>query len=369
MSAIVPELKGQTFRAGRNSGHSGADPFARAKGTDGLVPTKGIGLFARPRLAANTSLSMVFVWVLAMIYRTLGRVIAAGCFMAALTSSAHSQATANNPGETFRDALSDQSSGPEMVVVPAGRFVMGSPDKEEGRDFSEAPQVEITIAKPFAVGRYELTWDEWERCVAKRGCKDNSRIGFNAQSGAGRSGDAGYGRGRRPVINVSWDDAQAYVAWLSKETGKPYRLLSEAEWEYAARAGSTGRYAWGDEEPTCEPGRSNTANFNGPQSPRLLSGCNGRRTEPVGYSAPNAFGLYDMHGNVREWTQDCFHVYLDGIPTDGSPWMINCDRGGEGNVFRGGSFTGGASQLRSAARQATEAGDINMGFRIARNLD
>lgn len=304
-----------------------------------------------------------------MTFRIPGRALAAVCAVAALATSAQAREAAYSPGETFRDALRDGASGPEMVVVPGGRFLMGSPANEKGRDFSEGPQVEITISKPFAVGRYELTWDEWETCVARRGCQDNARKGSRATQGPDWSGDAGYGRGRRPVINVSRDDAEAYVAWLSAETGETYRLLSEAEWEYAARAGSTGRFSWGDAEPTCDAGRENRANFNGPHSVGLLAGCNGRRTEPVGFSAPNAFGLYDMHGNVREWTKDCFHVDLEGIPKDGSPWVTDCARGGEGNVFRGGSFTGGVAQMRSAARQATEAREVNMGFRIARELD
>ena len=257
-----------------------------------------------------------------------------------------------------------------MVVLPAGSFVMGSPETEAGHfHFLEKPQVKITIARTFAVGKFELTWSEWELCVASGGCADNTNKAYGADPDPDWTGDAGYGRGTRPVINVSWADAQAYVSWLSAQTGKTYRLLSEAEWEYAARAGSTGRFSWGDGDPTCEVGKENTANYNGPDSKELLGGCNGPRTEPVGFSAPNAFGLYDMHGNVREWTQDCFHVSLEGIPTDGSPWVTGCARGGEGNVFKGGSFTGGADQARSASRQATIKREINMGFRIARELD
>lgn len=295
--------------------------------------------------------------------------MAAGCLMAALATPAHAEEAAYKSGDTFRDTLSDGSMGPEMVVVPAGRFLMGSPEYEKGRQITEGPQVQITIAKPFAVGKYELSWAEWEACVEKRGCEDNTRTGYGATPDPEWSGDAGYGRGTRPVINVGWDDAEAYVKWLSAETGETYRLLSEAEWEYAARAGSTGRFPWGDAEPTCDRGQKNTANFNGPHSAGLFAGCNGRRTEPVGFSAPNAFGLYDMHGNVREWTKDCFHVRLEGIPADGSPWVTDCARGGEGNVFRGGSFTGGVHQMRSAARQATHRREVNMGFRIARELD
>jgi formylglycine-generating enzyme required for sulfatase activity len=293
-----------------------------------------------------------------------------GCITAALNVPAVAEQVITNPGDTFRDKLSDGAPGPEMVVLPAGSFIMGSPESE--KDYrshsSEIPQVEITISKSFAVGKYELTWDAWELCVARRGCEDNSNSAYSATVDPDWAGDAGYGRGTRPVINVSWDDASDYVKWLSAETGETYRLLSESEWEYAARAGSTGRYSWGDADPTCEVGQVNTANFSHPDV-GMMEGCNGRQTEPVGFSAPNAFGLYDMHGNVREWTQDCFHVSLEGIPTDGSAWLTDCARGGEGNVFRGGGFTAGAQQLRSAARQATTRREINMGFRIARDLE
>lgn len=304
-----------------------------------------------------------------MVLRFRGKAMIAAWVLAGLATPALSQQVSHEAGAVIRDTLSDGTPGPVMVVVPAGKFLMGSPEDEKGRRLTDGPQVEITIAKPFAVGKYELTWGEWEACVAKGGCEDNSGKAYAAEPDPDWTGDAGYGRGTRPVINVSWADADAYVKWLSRETGKTYRLLSEAEWEYAARAGSTGRFSWGDAEPTCEAGKPNRANFNGPHSVGLLAGCNGGRTEPVGFSAPNAFGLYDMHGNVREWTIDCFHVYLEGIPVDGSPWVTDCARGGEGNVFRGGSFTGGVDQMRSASRQATVRREVNMGFRIARELD
>lgn len=301
--------------------------------------------------------------------RFLVAALVTACGMPFLAASAQSVEPSTPPGTIIRDVLGDGTLGPEMVVLPAGRFLMGSPEDEKGRDFKEGPQVEISIAKPFAVGKYELTWDEWEVCVQNGGCGDNSDKAYSVNPDPDWTGDAGYGRGTLPVINVSWDDADAYVKWLSAETGQTYRLLSEAEWEYAARAGSTGRFWWGDAEPTCEVGQENTANYNDPRAPGLLAGCNGRRTEAVGYSAANAFGLYDMHGNVREWTIDCFHVDLEGIPTDGSPWLTDCARGGEGNVFRGGSFTGGVASMRSASRQATTRREVNMGFRIARELD
>lgn len=144
-----------------------------------------------------------------MPFGPLERALVAVCAIAALVTSANAQEAAYRPGETFRDTLSDGASGPEMVVVPPGRFLMGSPADEKGREFGEGPQVEITISKPFAVGRYELTWDEWEACIARQGCRDNGRKGASARQGSDWSGDAGYGRGRRPVINVSWDDAEA----------------------------------------------------------------------------------------------------------------------------------------------------------------
>ncbi len=286
-----------------------------------------------------------------------------------VVGSALAQNDALAPGEVTRDTLGNGELGPEMVILPAGQFLIGSPDDEPGRRDLEGPQTQIMFARPFAMGRYELTWNEWEACVAAGGCEDNSDKAYATNPGPDAwTGDAGYGRGTRPVINVSFADAEDYVRWLSAETGHTYRLPSEAEWEYAARAGTTGRFSWGDVDPTCEPGQENTANFSGPNT-GMLEGCLGRRTSPVGYSAPNPFGLYDMHGNVREWVVDCFHVSFEGIPTDGSAWLTDCARGGEGNVFRGGSFTAGAAQLRSASRQATTRREVNMGFRIVRELE
>nr|WP_273703197.1 formylglycine-generating enzyme family protein [Candidatus Accumulibacter vicinus] len=237
----------------------------------------------------------------------------------------------------FRDC--DQC--PEMVVVPAGSFMMGSPGTEGFAD--ERPQQRVTFAKPFAVGKYELTFDEWDACVADRGCKY-------------KPGDEGWRRGRQPVINVSWDDAQAYVAWLAKKTGKPYRLLSESEWEYAARAGTRTRYPWGN-----EPG-TNRANFFGSGSQ-----WNGKRAAPVGSFAPNAFGLYDMIGNVWEWTQDCWNDSYAGAPMDGLPWLKgDCGR----RVVRGGSWSSKPEVARAAFRYWDEPGLRNddLGFRLARTL-
>ncbi len=243
------------------------------------------------------------------------------------------------------DVFKDCAECPEMVVVPAGQYTMGSPAGEEGRDSDEGPQHEVRIARPIAVGKYEVTFAEWDACVSGGGC------------GGYRPGDEGWGRGRRPVVEVSWEDAKAYVRWLSEQTGEAYRLLSEAEWEYAARGVTSTRYYWGD-----GIGR-NRAN---------CGGCGSRwdneTTAPVGSFGPNGYGLHDMHGNVWEWVEDCWHENYIGAPTDGSAWTTgeNC---GE-RVLRGGSWLDHPILLRSASRFRNVAGAryIFYGFRVARTL-
>ena len=244
------------------------------------------------------------------------------------------------PGETFRECANIRDC-PEMVVVPAGDFMMGD---EEVRTGSENPQHKVTIAAPFAVSKFEVTFDEWDICVTYGDC--HSQIL-----------DSRFGRGRRPVINVSWYDAQRYVAWLAKMTGKPYRLLSEAEWEYVARAGTKTAYSWGDE---IGKGKANCLGCG--------SEWDGKRTAPVGSFAPNAFGLRDMHGNVSEWVEDCSHPKYDGAPADGSAWT----EGGDclSRVVRGGGWDTNPGNLRSASRGSgrvfTQSNSV--GFRVARKL-
>jgi formylglycine-generating enzyme required for sulfatase activity len=196
------------------------------------------------------------------------------------------QEKALKPRSTFKEC----ANCPAMVVVPAGRFTMGSPSSEPGHSADEEPQHRVTIARRFAVGRFEVTFDEWDACAADGGCN-----GY-------KPSDEGWGRGRRPVINVSWDDAKAYVAWLSKKTGKSYRLLSAAEYEYATRAGTQTAYPWGNAIGT------NNANCHA-----CGSQWDARQTAPVGSFAANGFGLYDMVGNVREWTEDCYHDRYLGV--------------------------------------------------------
>jgi formylglycine-generating enzyme required for sulfatase activity len=247
-----------------------------------------------------------------------------------------------NPGANFRECAKDC---PEMVVVPAGEFMMGSPPSEKGRRGSEGPQHKVTIARSFAVSKFEVTFADWDACVSVGGCSQE-----------GRASDVGFGRGTRPVIYVSWDDTQQYVAWVSRMTGKRYRLLTEAEWEYAARAGTTTAYSWGG-----EIGRGNTN----------CIGCGSqwdtRQTAAVGSFAPNAFGLHDMHGNVVEWVEDCFHGNYDGAPADGSAWTTgSCSQ----RVVRGGSWKYNPEFLRSAQRNwiNTELRYIDLGFRVGRTL-
>ena len=232
-----------------------------------------------------------------------------------------------------------------MVVVPAGSFTMGSPASEDGRADWEGPQRQVRIGKPFAAGKYEVTFAEWDACVAAGGCRGH------------RPDDMGWGRGRRPVVNVSWDDAQAYVGWLSRRTGQEYRLLSESEWEYAARAGTRARYHWGD-----SVGR-NRAN---------CGGCGSRwdyeRTAPAASFPANGFGLHDMHGNVGEWVEDCWHDSYAGAPSDGSAWTTSGMF--SWRVYRGGAWNFIPGYLRAAGRGASDTGsrDDSLGFRVARTL-
>jgi len=244
------------------------------------------------------------------------------------------------PNYSFRECAKDC---PEMIVVPAGEFIMGSSDDDKSRYNNEGPQHSVLFSKPFAVSKFEVTFDDWDACVAYGNCDPNIS-------------DSGLGRGRHPVINVGSDDAQRYVTWLSKMTGKSYRLLSEAEWEYAARAGRQTAYSWGDEIGS---GNANCAGCG--------SQWDSRQTAPAGSFAPNAFGLYDMHGNVWEWVQDCFNGDYNGAPANGSAWRTgDCSR----QVIRGGSWQSVPRDLRSAVRGRGPSGGrgSGLGFRIARTL-
>jgi formylglycine-generating enzyme required for sulfatase activity len=288
---------------------------------------------ARPRVVGLGALGAAIIALFAM--------PAASAAPAPVAALSPMQEKALKPNRPFKEC----AHCPEMVVVPAGKFSMGSPASEPGRSADEGPQHTVTLARPFAVGRFEVTFDEWGACAADGGCN-----GYQPS-------DEGWGRGRRPVVNVSWDDANAYAAWLSKKTGKSYRLLSESEYEYAARAGRQTAYPWGNAVGT------NKANCHS-----CGSRWDARETAPVGSFAANAFGLYDMVGNVREWTEDCYHDSYNGAPADGSAWTegANCYN----RVVRGGSWLLAPAFLRTASRYWFTA-DYRLrylGFRVARTL-
>ena len=239
-------------------------------------------------------------------------------------------------GKSFRDC---PDVCPEMVVVPKGEFIMGAIATDD-----EKPPHTVTIARPFAVGKFAVTFAEWDACVAEGGCLT-------------KPSDEGWGRDKRPAINVSWDDVtNEFLPWLKKKTGKPYRLLTEAEWEYAATAGTTTKYPWGD-----EIGKGK-ANCNG-----CGSQWDGKQTAPVGSFEPNTWGLYDMHGNVSQSVQDCNSDSYKAAPNDGSAaieWAA-CRR-----VVRGGSWISYPSSLRSAHRYWGYSSNRNrdQGFRVGRTL-
>jgi formylglycine-generating enzyme required for sulfatase activity len=247
------------------------------------------------------------------------------------------------PLKDFRECATEQGSDycPHMIVVPAGSFTMGSPDTEQGRYDDEGPQHAVTFARAFAASKFELTFDEWDTCVAYGDCTPGVD-------------DSGWGRGQRPVINVTLDDAQRYVAWLSKMTGKPYRLLTEAEYEYATRADTTTEYFFGNDAAALGQYAWYQANSGG-------------QTHRVGSVAPNGFGLYDMIGNVYVMVQDCYHADYEGAPKDGSAWdSSDCST----RVLRGGSWAASPKDLRSALRLGSYNGGrtSGIGFRVGRTL-
>jgi formylglycine-generating enzyme required for sulfatase activity len=268
------------------------------------------------------------------------------------------------PGKTFRDC----PTCPEMVSVPAGRFTMGSPAGEEGRFDAEGPQHEVTIGKPFAVGRFAVTRGEYavfvretshavsDKCWTSEGDKWQARAGRSFRNPGFTQDD------QHPVVCVNWDDAKAYAAWLSKKTGKTYRLLSEAEREYVARAGTSTPFWWGRTVSTTQANYDGNYTYGGGSKAENRKG-----TVPVHSFEPNAWGLYQVHGNVWEWTEDCWHDTYQGAPTDGTAWTsVDCSR----RVVRGGSWVVIPRALRSANRGGGSTDDraYGLGFRLARTL-
>ena len=247
-------------------------------------------------------------------------------------------------GDRFRDC----PQCPEMVVIPPGVFRMGSPSSEEGHNAREAPLHRVTIGKPFAVGVHEATFAEWQPCRDAGVCRPSSA--------------GGWGRGRQPAINLSWQDAHVYIGWLNETTGQAYRLLTEAEWEYAARAGSDTPFHTGQTISTDQ------ANYNGNFIYGAgLFGVSRARPIAVGSFSANAFGLHDMHGNVAEWVQDCWQDNYQDVPADGAALAFdNC----ASRSVRGGHWLSAPQDVRSAFRARNPAGARNArtGFRVARPL-
>ena len=237
------------------------------------------------------------------------------------------KAAAGGPraGGEFRDSLRSGGQGPAMVRIPGGRFEQGSPSYEGDRESSEGPVRSVSVL-PFSLGKYEVTRGEFRTFVNATGY------------GATEWRDAGFPQDdSHPVVRVSWEQAQAYVEWLRRETGKPYRLPSESELEYANRAGTTSAWPWGSDGD----GGCRHANYGG--------GCNDgyKNTAPVGSFLANAFGLHDTTGNVWEWTQDCYHDSYNGAPANGSAWTSgDCSK----RVLRGGSSGAGPQWVRAAYR-------------------
>ncbi len=277
------------------------------------------------------------------------------------------------PGQVFRDC----AECPELVAIPAGRFTMGSPAAEAGRLSGEGPQRTVTFAQPFALGRTAVTLGEFRAFVAATGhavppgCDTLGRGGGRRTDPARTWTNPGFDQtDRHPVVCVSWDDAQAYLRWLSGRTGQTYRLPTEAEWEYAARAGTAGARYWGD-DPVLACRHANTADLMFLQAYKGRPGVACRdghvRTAPVGSYPPNPFGLHDMLGNVWEWTEDCATRDYQGAPGDGSAVTLADCRNRTG---RGGAWNVPAEGVRAALRGYAAAGSRadETGFRVARGL-
>ena len=276
---------------------------------------------------------------------------------AAVTGVAASLAAKAGSGQPFRDTAMSGAACPrcpELVAVPAGRFVMGASTddawREEWQKEAEGPPVEVVIGEPFAVGRFAVSFEEWDACVDDGGC-----AGF-------KPADNGWGRGNRPVINISWDNAASYVAWLSRKTGRPYRLLSETEREYVTRAGTTTPF-WFGSGPS-----AGLANYlPGPEAGELPGAAFREKTVPVNSFDPNPWGLYNVHGNVWDWTADCWNANHSGHRGDGAARTTGeCSH----RVLRGGSWLNLPKFIRSAARNrvASDFRYKTIGFRVARSL-
>ena len=322
------------------------------------------------------------MWRIAVLFVAIGGgaaspATAAGAFHDETPAAGAPTAASSVPGvgKSFRDC----AECPEMVVIPAGSFTMGSPASEEGRFDDESPQHKVTIGRPFAVGKFEVTRGEFAAFVAEAGYHTADSCWVWVDAGGGRWQETA-GKGWRdvgyaqtdwdPVACVSWKDAQAYVTWLGRKTGKPYRLLTEAEWEYVARAGTGRSRYWGDSlAAACDYANVADQAAKRRYADWAIHECNDGAiyTSPVGRYRPNAYGLHDMIGNVWEWVADCWHDTYAGGPSDGQVWSGgDCSK----RVLRGGSWFVRPRFARAALRFRYNLGDRygDNGFRVARPL-
>ena len=367
-----PAFRGDALQGGERAieplaadARPGKDGFRNAvlkviAGLIGVTPGQIIDRDARERraqLTRNFALAAIAIVSVGLAYsqRHILEPMAVGWWRYQRYAHSTAELMAASPGTAFQDCRIDTHDCPVMVVIPEGRFIMGSPEGPDV-DYSEVPQREIAVAR-FAVSRTEITFDQWAVCVAAGRC-----TAYPFQ-------DEGFGQGQIPAVNISWDDARGYAVWLSDMTGHEYRLLSEAEFEYATRAGSSTQFSWGDEEPVCD--------FDAPNG-AAVAACEVHGPIAVGQFRPNAFGLYDMHGNVWEWVQDCYAFYIpgrsdpapvepdelvDAIGIDGQPpctWR----------VMRSGPvvYDGWPSRSVARARAMVEERSALRGFRVARTL-
>lgn len=317
----------------------------------------------------------------------------AAVLCAAGAGLAVAQSVSMSAGAVFQDCV----DCPEMVIVPAGQFVMGTADSEVGRLSNEGPQREVTISEPFAISRHEITVGQYRQFSEEtnRAIRNNNCVVVTGLRGGepvkGKSWqDPNFEQDEdHPVVCISWYDARAFVTWLSEKTGAPYRFVTEAEWEYAARAGTSTRYSFGnDEKELCKYANVPDVNAkadiesNEGWAPWRYVDCDdgyGLQTSPAGSYLPNAFGVYDVHGNVWEWVADCYVDSFEGAPKDGSARVSgeDCER-----VVRGGSLSAPVAASRSAMRFAgvtelrgeaakmapKEWHNFNLGLRIARTI-
>jgi formylglycine-generating enzyme required for sulfatase activity len=311
-------------------------------------------------------------WLLAGILISIAAVCSSAAAQSPLSAE---QERALKPKDSFKQC----TVCPEMVMVPAGTFSMGSPKNEKGRDDNESPQHKVTIAGAFAAGKFEVTVDQFA-AFAEETKYDMGSVCDVWQDGKwsdqpGRSWrDPGFPQtGSHPVACVSWDDAKAYLEWLSRKAGKTFRLPTEAEWEYLARAGAAARFHFGaNDKDYCRYGngadQSARSAVPGAKAWKVLACSDGQPyTAPVGSFAANAFGLHDTHGNVFEWTEDCWHGNYSGAPADGSAWVTGkC----ETRVLRGGAWGYPPDYLRTAVRGQIAAAHryVNAGLRVVRSI-